>query len=502
MAMGGLDWVRGQIMSRASARLDEILSERVFETTFRYSLYSGGRTTTQPLMDLNGLRSFLGGPSVNAIFDTPWIPVYVLIMFAFHPYYGIMAIGSVMLLGTLTWVNQRTTQEDLGEANQAQLWANNFATSHLQNAEVIESMGMLGDVRDRWAHHNQRVIALQGAAAEKSGMIASSSKALRIMLQSLALGLGAYLAINLQISPGMMIAGAILLGRALAPVDQLVGGWRGLQQARQQYDRLDELLSKLPPASEKMNLPAPEGNLSVESIRVVPPGGKVPVLKGVSFKLKAGGTMGVIGPTAAGKSTLARAILGLWPAVMGSVRLDGADIFKWERAALGRYIGYLPQDIELFDGTISENIARFGEINSKKIVAAARLAGVHEMVLHLPEGYDTIIGAAGGALAGGQRQRIGLARALYGKPRLVVLDEPNSNLDEAGEGALRTALQQLKAEGITVVVITHRPSLLSVVDKILVLNEGTAADFGSPEMIMRKYIRTSGDRQLPGRNVS
>jgi ATP-binding cassette subfamily C protein EexD len=501
-AMGALDWVRGRIMGRAGVRLDEILSERVFNATFQQSLFTGGKSSAQPLSDLNGLRAFLSGPGVNAFFDTPWIPIYILIMFAFHTYFGILAIFSTLLLGTLTWINQITTQDNMGEANKEQLWTKNFANRHLRNSEVIESMGMMGDVRDRWAHHNNRVIGLQSAAAEQSGKFTSTSKALRIMLQSLALGMGAYLAINLEISPGMMIAGSILLGRALAPVDQLVGAWKGFQQARQQFERLEELLVKLPAGIDKMELPDPVGNISVEGIRVAPPGVQMPVLKGISFNIEAGTALGVIGPSAAGKSTLARAVLGLWPAAMGSVRLDGADIFKWDRASLGSHIGYLPQDIELFDGTISENIARFGEISSEKIVAAARMAGVHDMILRLPEGYDTVIGAAGGTLAGGQRQRIGLARALYGTPRLVVLDEPNSNLDDVGEAALRAALQQLKEDGVTVMIITHRPNILSAVDKILVMKDGAAADFGPAEMIMRKYQQAPAQQRLPGGSAS
>ena len=487
ISMGALDWVRGQIMCRAGARLDEILSQRIFDGTFKQSLLTAGRSSTQPLSDLVGLRSFIASPAVNAFFDSPWVPVYILIMFMFHTYFGLLAIFAVALLATITFFNQRLTQAALLEANKEQIWSKNYATRHLRNAEVIESMGMMHNVRARWSEHNQQALGLQGQAADTAGAFTSGSKALRIMLQSLALGMGAYLAINMEISPGMMIAGSILLGRALAPVDQLVGAWKGFQNARQQFERLEELLAKTPLQPDKMELPAPQGRISVEEIRVAPPGTQMPVLKGVSFELEAGGSLGVIGPSAAGKSTLARALLGIWPAAMGAVRLDGADIYKWDRRELGRHIGYLPQDIELFDGSISENIARFGDINSEQIVAAARMAGVHEMILRLPEGYDTVIGASGGVLAGGQRQRIALARAMYGNPRLVVLDEPNSNLDDSGESALRDSLQQLKQAGATVVVITHRPNILFGVDRILVMKDGQAADFGAADMIMRKY---------------
>jgi ATP-binding cassette subfamily C protein EexD len=501
IAMGGLDWVRGQIMTRAGARLDELLSQRVFDATYRLSLHSGGRSSAQSLSDLTGIRMFISGPSLNAFFDTPWVPIYILIMFLFHPWFGWLALLSVAVISLLTWVNQRSTHAQLLEAGREQVWAKNFATRHLRNAEVIESMGMMDDVQSRWLAHNQRVLQLQGQAADQSSIFTSASKSLRIILQSLALGLGAYLAINAQISPGMMIAGSILLGRALAPVDQLVGAWKGLQNARQQFQRLDELMKKVPARRETLSLPVPTGKVSVEGIRVAPPGVQVPVLKGISFTLEAGELLGVIGPSAAGKSTLARALLGIWPASAGAVRLDGADIFKWNRDELGPHIGYLPQDIELFDGSISENIARFGDINPDQIVAAAKLAGVHQMILRLPEGYDTQIGAAGGTLAGGQRQRIGLARALYGDPRLVVLDEPNSNLDEMGEAALRKALQQLKAAGATVVVITHRPNILACVDKVLVMREGQIAEMGAAETILRKFQQMPAQR-MPGGKAS
>lgn len=491
-AMGALDWVRGQTMVRASAAIDKILAEPVFEASFRQSLRTGGmRSSPQSVIDLIGLRQFLAGPGLNAFFDTPWVPVYILIMFLFHTYFGLLALFCVALLGGLSFASQRMTTGNLSEANKQAMWANNYTTRNLRNAEVIESMGMIGDIRERWMQRNRQVVGLQAEASDTATAFTSSSKALRIMLQSLALGVGAYLAINLEISPGMMIAGSILLGRALAPVDQLVGAWKGLQNAREQFMRLDELLTKFPEDPERMELPAPRGALSVEKISVLPPGGATPVLRGVDFELPAGTSLAVIGPSAAGKSSLLRAILGLWPVTLGAVRLDGASMDKWDRGMLGPYLGYLPQDIELFDGSISENIARFGEIDSEKVVTAARLAGVHEMVLRLPEGYDTVIGQSGGALSAGQRQRVGLARAVYGQPKLVVLDEPNSNLDDLGEAALREALLSLKALGSTLIIVSHRPSVLSVVDKILILREGQVVDFGNAEAITRRVQQAS-----------
>ena len=493
IAMGILDWTRGQIMSRASIRFDELLSKSIFERNFRQSLLSGGRTNSQPLQDFNRVKSFIDGPTVNAFFDIPWLPIYILIMFAFHLYFGLIAILSVFVLATLALLNQKTTQKHIEEANKELSWVSNFVNSHIRNAEVIESMGMMSDIRQRWHQRNQSATQQQTLAGDRSRIYSSSSKALRIMLQSLTLGLGAYLAINNEISGGMMIAGSILLGRALSPVDQLIGGWKSFQQVKEQFKRIDALFTNIPANKDKMILPEPKGDISVEAIRVVPPGSRVPILNGVSFNITAGTILGIIGPSASGKSTLARALLGIWPTVTGSVRLDNADVFKWNPEELGKHVGYLPQDIELFEGSISDNISRFTCVDSKseQIVEAARLAGVHDMILHLPNGYDTVIGASGPVLSGGHRQRIGLARALFGNPRLVILDEPNSNLDDAGELALRQALQYLKNNRVTVVVITHRPNILSVVDKILVLKDGASLDFGAADMIIKKYQKVS-----------
>lgn len=493
--MGALDWVRGQIMVRASALINMLLGERVFESSFKQSLSTGGmKSSAQPINDLTALRQFLTGPGLNAFFDAPWVPVYILIMFLFHTYFGILAMFSVAILGGLTYLNQRLTSKQLAEANQEAMWANNYTTRNLRNAEVIESMGMMSVVSERWLNHNQRVVNLQAQASDTAIGFTSGSKALRIILQSTALGMGAYLAINMEISPGMMIAGSILLGRALAPVDQLVGAWKTFRGAKDQFSRIDTLLEEFPLDPDRMELPEPKGNLSVEQIAVAAPGTRNPILRGVNFQLEAGTSLAVIGPSAAGKSSLARAILGIWPIMGGAVRLDGASMDKWDRTLLGPHVGYLPQDIELFDGTISENIARFGQIDSEKIVSAARLAGVHEMVLRLPEGYDTEIGQSGGALSAGQRQRIGLARAVYGNPKLVVLDEPNSNLDDVGEAALKQAILQLKVLGTTLVVISHRPAVLSAVDKILIMRDGKVVDFDDAATITQKVQKAQQEQ--------
>jgi len=485
--LGALEWVRSQILVRVSERLDGLLADRLFDVSFRQSLATGGQQSgAQPLLDMQGLRQFLTGPGLVAFFDAPWLPIYCLVMFAFHPWFGWMAVLSALLLVGIAVANERATAATLVEANREAAAAQSGVTRTLRNAEVIEALGMLGALRARWRARSGRVIAAQTRASRRGGALVSTSRFLRLTLQSAVLGLGAWLVLRNEMTPGLMIAGSILLGRALAPIDQLTAVWKQFVTAREQYGRLNEWLKRLPPAPERMALPAPSGVLSVENLAVIPPGGTTPVLRGVSFAAAPGEVIGIIGPTAAGKSTLARAILGVWPAAQGKVRLDGADVYGWTREELGPHVGYLPQDVELFDGTIAENIARCGEVDSERVVAAARLAGVHEMVLRLPQGYDTPVGAVGGILTGGQRQRIGLARAVYGEPKLVVLDEPNSSLDEAGDQALIEALRALKERGTTVLVISHRTGVLPVVDKLLVLRDGQVLAFGPRDEVRRQ----------------
>jgi ATP-binding cassette subfamily C protein EexD len=361
-----------------------------------------------------------------------------------------------------------------------------FTNKSLRNAEVVESMGMLASLRQRWSEQTHTVLSLQSLASDRATTVATLSKTFRQVVQSLVLGLGAYLTINHEISSGLMIAGSILLGRALAPIDQLIGVWKGFLGARSQYARLHQLLETIAAEPERMSLPAPEGAIRVEGLSVGSPNQRKPIIRGLTFEVPAGSVVGIIGPSGAGKSTLARALLGIWPSLAGTVRLDGADISQWRRDELGPYVGYLPQDIELFEGTISQNISRFGPVNAPAVVAAARMAGVHELVLQLPDGYDTVIGANGGGLSGGQRQRIGLARALYGEPRLVLLDEPNSNLDDAGEKMLAEALQKLRQSRATVFVITHRSGVLAQVDKLLVLNQGELSLFGPRDKVLER----------------
>jgi ATP-binding cassette subfamily C protein EexD len=493
---GLLEWIRSRIMVRVSTKLDVVLSRDVYRASFKQALATGGmNASAQPLSDLTSLRQFLTGNGVFAFFDAPWLPIYVAVMFMFHPWYGWMAIGCAIVLICLAYANEKVTGKAIADANRENIAASLYTTKNLRNAEVIESMGMLNSLINRWSLRQKKVLLLQSVASDNGGVVTSMSKTFRVMVQSLILGLGAYLAVNHEISPGLVIAGSVLLGRALAPIDLIIGSWKGFIAARGQYSRLNEILSKLQSEPVRMALPAPEGNVTVENMIVGAPGSRSAIIKGISFAVQAGTVVGVIGPSASGKSTLARALLGIWPPQHGSVRLDGADISNWDKAELGPYIGYLPQDIELFEGTISENIARFGDVDAELVVQAAKVAGVHEMILLLPDGYDTVIGSDGVNLSGGQRQRIGLARAIYGTPRLIILDEPNSNLDEVGERALSYALEYLKATGATIFVITHRTNILSQLDRLLVMKDGLLSMYGPSEQVIAELSAKAKTQQ-------
>lgn len=479
IVMGGLEWIRSQILIATGTRLDQMLSNRVFNSIFSLALASGGKTaTSQPLSDLLQLRQFLTGNGLFAFFDAPWLPIYLLLLFLFHFWFGIAAVVSALILIGLAIWNEVSTRSDLKEANQEAISANQYTQSNLRNAEVIEVMGMLPHIRKRWEEKQQTVLTLQARASAKGGLINAISKTFRMTIQSLVLGLGAYLAIHKEISPGLVISGSILLGRALAPLDLMISGWRGFHSARDSYNRLNKLLPGNLPRETPLPLPEPKGEIRLENVSITPQGLEKPILKDISILIEPGNSVAVLGPSAAGKSTLARTILGIYKPSNGNIRLDGADIHNWERVQRGGFLGYLPQDVELLDGTISENIARFGEIDPDKIIEAAQMAGIHEMILQLPEGYETRIVGNGYVLSTGQRQRLGIARAVYGNPKVVVLDEPNSNLDQAGESALMNTLIALKRKGTTVIVVAHRTQIVTQVDKILVLVEGKVAFYG------------------------
>jgi ATP-binding cassette subfamily C exporter for protease/lipase len=412
-------------------------------------------------------------------------------MFLLHPVLGWLSVGGAVVLIALAIANQLATRAPLAQANTAMVQSSNDATNSLRNAEVVEAMGMLSNLRRRWYERYQQVIALQSIASDRAGSITAVTKFVRISLQSLALGVGALLAIEGHLTPGAMIMAAILMGRALAPVELLIGTWKQFLAARSAFERLEQLLKAFPKRDPGMPLPAPKGHLLVENIVAAAPNTQLAILKGISLALEPGEVLGIIGPTASGKSTLARLLVGVWPAASGKVRLDGADIYTWDKQQLGDYIGYLPQDIELFSGTIAENIARFGEIDSNQVIDAAQQAGVHEMILRFPKGYDTPIGTGGSFLSGGQRQRIALARALYGGPSFIVLDEPNSNLDDSGEAALVQAVLAQKNAGRTLIIITHRTSILSAVDKLLLMRDGTVQAFGSRQQVLDAIARAA-----------
>ncbi|MBF8221409.1 type I secretion system permease/ATPase [Halomonas sp. 328] len=482
--MGLLELVRSRMLVRIGNRLDALLNERLYRAMFRRSLLGKGSASAQPVDDLTTLRQFLAGNGLLAFFDAPWVPIYLAVLFLFHPWLGFFATGSGLLLLTLAVVAEKLTQPLLAGAQGEHIKSRELATANLRNAEVLHAMGMLPGIMGRWSRRHRHSLVEQSRANDRGEALGGASRVLRLLAQSLILGLGAWLVLRAEMTPGMMIAGAIIMSRALAPIDRLIATWKGVVAARGAYGRLDELLKTIPEEEESMSLPAPLGDVRVEGVTAAPPGELVPTLRGIQLAVRAGEHVGIVGPSAAGKSTLARVLLGIWPPLAGTVRLDGADITRWNREELGPHIGYLPQDIELFEGSIAENIARFGEVDTEAVVAAARKAGVHEMVLALPEGYDTLIGPGGAGLSGGQRQRIALARALYGNPVLVVLDEPNASLDDRGEHALRAAMVALKREGVTLFVISHRVSVLKGMDTLLVLREGQVQLSGPREEVM------------------
>ncbi|WP_296264790.1 type I secretion system permease/ATPase [Pseudomonas sp. UBA6562] len=483
-----LEWVRGQVMIRMSAGLDTHLGERVFDAAFERSLKEHSANPAQVLSDLNSIRQFVTGPGLIALFDAPWLPLYLIATFLFHPWLGVFTVIGSLILAALALWNELATRKSMAEANRLSVASSSYVNGTLHNAEVIQALGMLAPLRRRWFNVQQRMIVEQARASDRSARIASLSRFVRMTWQSLALGLGAILVIENQISAGVMIAVSVLLGRAMAPAEALIGSWKQMGNAKSSYLRLNRLLDEFPQAGTRMPLPPPSGALSLERLVVTPPGQQKPAINGVTFALAKGEVLAIIGPSASGKSSLARAMVGIWPARQGSVRLDGAEIGQWSREALGPHLGYLPQDIELFDGSIAENIARFGEVQAEQVIAAAQLAGIHDMILQLPNGYDTPLGSGGLGLSGGQKQRIGLARALYGKPALVVLDEPNSNLDDAGELALVQAVRRLKADGCTVVLVTHRPNVLNAVDKLLFLRDGVQHLFGPRDQVLKTLV--------------
>ena len=479
-----LETIRSWVLVRVGARLDAMLAARVVQASFDRVLRQPGNSTTQPMNELGTLRQALTGPGLIAICDAPWAPVFLLVISIFSTQLALFTLGGAVVLALLTFLNERLAKSVLAEAQKASMQAQRELGSHLHNAEVIEAMGMLGAIQGRWQKLHHKEISLQSRASDRAALMGSLSKFVRISMQSLTMGFGVLLVLEGHITAGMMIAVSLLTSRALAPAESLVANWAQLEGARAAYLRLKEMLVAFPVRPQSMSLPAPKGQVAFEGVATAAPGGRQAIIKQISFVLQAGDSVAVIGASGAGKSTLARLLVGVWPALAGTVRLDGADLYRWNKEELGAHHGYLPQDIELFDGTVAENIARFGKVDPEQVVLAAQRVGFHAQILRLPQGYDTPLGPGGAALSGGQRQRIGLARALYGDPVLVVLDEPNSNLDDDGEKALGDAVRDLSARGKTSVLITHRPSALAVATKLMVLREGTIAAFGPREEVL------------------
>jgi ATP-binding cassette subfamily C exporter for protease/lipase len=481
-----LEKIRGALMRAAGVQVDEALSKRIYDAMFLGFLKRQVGGSTQVLNDLKLVREFLANPALMAIFEAPVALVALALIFAISPVLGWASVlGAIAQIG-VAFMNERATRKPLNEANRSAVGAQQFAEASLRNAHVMESMGMLDAVHGRWQKRQQEFVTYQATASEGAGLWTAMSKAVQQVMSSLLLGLGAWLMLHNMLNGGasMMIIGSVLGGRVLAPLSQLVAQWNSVVTVRAAWSRLENLLANVPVKPESMPLPAPKGMLTVEGLMAGAPGQQVPIVRGVQFALSPGEVLAVVGPSASGKTTLARLLVGLWPAMSGKVRLDGADVYTWDKTELGPYLGYLPQGVELLDGTLAENIARFGEVDMAQVEAAARLVGVHELIMSLPEGYNSPVGRDGAMLSGGQRQRVGLARALYGKPVFVVLDEPNSSLDEAGDAALANAIATLKQLGTTFVVMTHRTSVLGVADKMLIMREGAQQAFGPRDEVL------------------
>jgi PrtD family type I secretion system ABC transporter len=488
---GLFEMLRGRIMARVGAALDEDLSQQILQEQLKAPLKDKvDGDGQQPLRDLDQLRAFFAGGGPSALFDLPWMPLYLFVCFAFHPWLGFAALGGATVLVVITLLTELLTKEASKAAVRAALLRNGISEGARRNAEVVHAMGMAQRIGARWGDANAGYLAHQQRASDVAGGFGAMSKVLRMLLQSMVLAIGAYLVIDGQATGGIMIASSILTSRAMAPVELAIGNWKGFVSARQGWRRLKTLLEANFRTSDPLKLPVPRSVLSVENAGAGAPGGQRFAVQDVSFELKAGNGLGIIGPSASGKSSLARMIVGVWPTWRGKVRFDGAAVEQWLPEDLGHHIGYLPQDVELFAGTVAQNIARFDpEPKADAIIAAAKAANVHEMILQLPDGYETQVGEAGAALSGGQRQRIALSRALYGNPFLVVLDEPNSNLDNEGEQALTAAIMGIRARGGIVVVIAHRPSALAGVDLVLVMGEGRVQSFGPKEDVLSKVLR-------------
>ena len=483
--MAFAEWARSRLLVQAGVRFDGYLSTRVFNASFEANLSPTGLSPQKAFFDLTQIRQFLTGNGIFSFFDTPWVPIYMAVLFLLHPWLGVVGCIFGVVQASLAWLSHKLTAKPTTSSGLAGAAANGFLQSKLRNAEVLESMGMVGMLVSRWRRLHTEFMAQSGKAQQLNHRIMAVSKFVRYTQQSLSLGVGALLVIDNQLSAGGMIAGNVLMTRALAPLDTLVGTWRGFQSAKDSFVRLEGLLTAHPERPQGTYHEVPKGVVSLKGVSATATGRADPILQQIDFEAQPGTVTVILGPSGSGKSTLGRVLAGIWPQVSGEVLLDGQPIHSWNRIDLGPYLGYLPQDIELFDGSIAENIARLGEVDSEQVIEAARSTGLHEAILRFPKGYDTPIGEAGGLLSGGQRQRIALARAIYGEPALLILDEPNANLDDVGEAALAKAVVQLRAKGKTVVLISHRNSILGVADRIVVMHQGQIQLQGPRDQVLR-----------------
>ena len=488
LLMGLLDHARARVLARAGARFQELLDKRVFESVLRRSVAPSERTKPQSgLRDLETIQRVLSSPAPFSIFDMPWTPIFLAVIFSFHWLLGTLAFAGGLVLVILTWLNEVQSRKPMAESQMASAQSEAFSESLRREGETVQALGMRGAALSKWRKLRAQALSLGVTASDSTGGYATASKTLRFFLQSAILAVGAYLAIDQVISPGVMIAASILMGRALAPIEQAIGQWSNIQRAKDGWNKLSELLAKTPEVPQRTPLPAPKGQIVIEGLTVVAPGEQVPTLRGLSLKVEPGQALGVIGPSAAGKSTLARALTNIWKPAQGKIRLDGAALDQFDDDVLGSNIGYLPQDVALFEASVAENIARLSEdVDPEAVVTAAKRAGAHEMILKLPAGYDTPAGPSGGRLSGGQRQRIALARALYKDPAVLILDEPNSNLDATGEAALINAIKEAKTRGKTVVIMAHRPSAIAACDLLLMLEAGEPRAFGPKDEVLRQ----------------
>jgi len=484
--MESLEWVRAEVMRGIAFRMDQQVQPRVLQALFELNRVKGRSVGLQPVNDLKVVREFIYSNPVLSLFEAPASLIFLVVVWFISPLLGWVALGAGLLQVFLGVLNDQRTQPPLLQGNKASVEAQRYADNSLRNAEAIQGMGMLSAIHGRWFSKQREFLRHQAIASDRGGVFQALTKSLQLTVSSGMLGLGCWLMLNNELNggPGMMIVAGTLGGRILTPLVQVVSQWRMVVNARESYERLNTLLAAVPAPKETMPLPAPQGQLTVEALSAGAPGSNALILKGLNFAVPAGTVLAVVGPSASGKSSLARLLVGLWPAGNGKVRLDGADVFAWNKAELGPHLGYLPQDVELFEGTLAENIARFGPADPELLARAAAEAGLSELVQSLPQGFETAIGRDGETLSGGQRQRVGLARAIYGNPRLLVLDEPNSNLDEAGDAALAQMVQIKKSQGVTVVIITHRMGILQVVDQMLVLRDGTLALFGPRDEVL------------------